>query len=129
MARGAYSEARCRPTEVSVKQEKVEAQRRQPLSPKEEQCTDVDSEPNLEAQDPDDFDWLRDPAVILHDQAAVAAYFNPINELVVKQRDTLGYEATIFIAPENVEKFLDGLTLRARPAPRKKLRLVDGGGE
>jgi hypothetical protein len=29
------------------------------------------------------FDWERDPAVILHDQAAVAAYFNPINELVI----------------------------------------------
>jgi hypothetical protein len=74
------------------------------------------------------FDWERDPAVILHDQAAVAAYFNPINELVIKQRDTLGHEATIFIAPEKVDSFLRGLNERAVPQPApKKLRVVDGG--
>ena len=44
---------------------------------------------------------------------SVAAYFNPINELVIKQRDTLGHEATIFIAPENVDSFLRGLNERA----------------
>lgn len=90
---------------------------------------DESSKPEPEAQGPDDFDWERDPAVILHDQAAVAAYFNKLSELVVKQRDTLGApEATIFIAPENVASFLDGLAVRARPAP-KKLRVVDGGAE
>jgi hypothetical protein len=74
------------------------------------------------------FDWENDPAVILHDQAAVAAYFNKFDELVVKQRDTLGCpEATLFIAPENVDRFLEGLCGRARP--RKKPRLVSGGGE
>jgi hypothetical protein len=38
------------------------------------------------------FDWGNNPSVILHDQAAVAAYFNPYNELVLRQRDTLGCE-------------------------------------
>jgi hypothetical protein len=80
---------------------------------------------NSDPQD-ESFDWDHDPAVILHDQAAVAAYFNPIDELGIKQRDTLGAEATIFIAPENVERFLEGLGQRVAPQ-RKKLRVVDGG--
>jgi hypothetical protein len=84
---------------------------------------------NQNSQDEDEpFDWANDPAVILHDQAAVAAYFNPFGELVVKQRDTLGEEATIFVTPENVERFLEGLEERAAPKPApKKLRVVDGG--
>ena len=65
-----------------------------------------------------ELDWENDPSVILRDQAAVAAYFNPHDELVIKQRDTMGYPATIFITPENVSRFLDGLDVRARP--RKK---------
>jgi hypothetical protein len=82
---------------------------------------------NSNSQD-EPFDWLNDPAVILHDQAAIAAYFNPCNELVIKQRDTLGEEATIFVTPENVERFLKGLSERAGPlTTTKKLRVVDGG--
>ena len=60
------------------------------------------------------FDWLNDPCVILRDQAGVAAYFNRFGELVIKQRDTLGGEGLIFIAPENVSKFLAGLRDRAK---------------
>jgi hypothetical protein len=60
------------------------------------------------------FDWLNDPSVILRDQAGVAAYFNRHGELVVKQRDTLGASAAIFIAPENISKFLSGLRDRAK---------------
>jgi hypothetical protein len=82
---------------------------------------------NSNSQEDENFDWLTDPAVILHDQAAVAAYFNKFDELVVKQRDTLGCEATIYIAPENVERFLRGLGERAGPLPTtKQLRVVDG---
>ena len=65
-----------------------------------------------------EIDWENDPAVILRDQAAVAAFFNKFGELVVKQRDSLGCEAVLFVAPENVVRFLDGLDVRARP--RKK---------
>jgi hypothetical protein len=72
------------------------------------------------------FDWECDPSVILHDQAAIAVYFNPFNELVIKQRDTLGGpEATLYVAPENIDAFLQGLSDRARPL--KKPRLVSGG--
>ena len=60
------------------------------------------------------FDWLNDPSVILRDQAGVAAYFNRFGELVVKQRDTLGAPATIYIAPENIPQFLAGLRDRAK---------------
>ena len=80
---------------------------------------------NLNSQDEDDFDWETNPAVILHDQAAVAAYHNKFGELVVRQRDSLGCESTLYVAPENVETFLEGLSDRARR--RKKLRLVSGG--
>jgi hypothetical protein len=88
-------------------------------------CNDIDSKAESEDQP---FDWYNDPSIIVHDQAAIAAYYNPAEELVIKQRDTLGYpESTIFVAPENVEKFLQGL--RERAGPRKKLRVVDGGAE
>jgi hypothetical protein len=111
------------------------AQRVAPLSPENEtSCTDTDTATDSATQEffasaeQERFDWDHDPAVILHDQAAVAAYLNPIDELVVKQRDTLGQEATIFIAPENVELFLQGLSKRAAPLPiAKKLCVVDGG--
>ena len=59
-------------------------------------------------------DWDNDPAVILHDQAAVAAYYNSMGELVVKQRDTLGCEATLFIANENISRFVARLRDRAK---------------
>jgi hypothetical protein len=78
--------------------------------------------PNLpadEAQDSFDidwekFDWLNDPSVILRDQAGVMAYLNRYGELVIRQRDTLGEPAVLYIAPENVKAFLKGLAARAR---------------
>jgi hypothetical protein len=85
-----------------------------------------ESEQELSPQDPG-FDWQNDPSVILRDQAGVAAYHNRFGELVIAQRDTLGSEGIIYIAPENVEGFLKGLDARARPAPPKRLRVVDGG--
>jgi hypothetical protein len=60
------------------------------------------------------FDWLNDPSVIVRDQAGVCAYFNRFGELVIKQRDTLGESATLYIAPENVSKVLSGLRDRAK---------------
>jgi hypothetical protein len=75
----------------------------------------------------EEIDWNNDPAVILHDQAATAAYFNRAGELVIKQRDTLGTDGVIYVAPENVEKFVHGLRDRALPALKKKLRVVEGG--
>jgi hypothetical protein len=91
-----------------------------------EDVTQADELGNSNSQEDDEsFDWLTHPAVILHDQAAVAAYYNKFGELVVKQRDTLGEEATLFVAPENIDEFLQGLSDRARP--RKKPRLVSGG--
>ena len=75
--------------------------------------TAVDSK--TESDNQGDFDWDTSPAVILHDQAAVAAYHNKFGELVIMQRDTLGApEATLYVAPENVEKFLEGLSRLVR---------------
>jgi hypothetical protein len=78
-----------------------------------------------ESGNDENFDWETNPAVILHDQAAVAACFNRFGELIVRQRDSLGCESTLYVALENVEKFPEGLSDRARP--RKKPRLVSGG--
>ena len=66
----------------------------------------------------DFFDWATDPSVILRDQAAVAAYYNPSGELVVRQRDSMGCEAVLYVAPENIPQFLHGLTDRAKHAER-----------
>jgi hypothetical protein len=60
------------------------------------------------------FDWLNDPSVILRDQAGVCAYTNQYGELVIRQRDTLGEPAVMYIAPENVKAFLKGLAARAK---------------
>ncbi len=66
----------------------------------------------------EEFDWEHDPSVILRDQAAVAAYYNPSGELVVRQRDSMGCEAVLYVAPENISQFLHGLTDRAEHAER-----------
>jgi hypothetical protein len=65
-----------------------------------------------------EFDWENDPAVILRDQAAVAAYYNSSGELVVRQRDSMGCEAVLYVAPGNIPQFLHGLTDRAEHADR-----------
>ena len=88
---------------------------------------DVKHAGELGKREDEPFDWERDPSVIVHDQAAIAAYYNTFDELVIKQRDTLGApEATLYVACENVERFLEGLSDRARS--RKMPRLVSGGG-
>jgi hypothetical protein len=60
------------------------------------------------------FDWLNDPSVILRDQAGVAAYYNRLGELVVKQKGPFGDDPAIFVAPENISKFLAGIRDRAK---------------
>src|SRR4051794_15603608 len=77
-------------------------------------------------RDQERFDWNNDPSIILHDQAATAAYFNERGELIVRQRDTLGAEGFLFIAPENVEQFLQGLNARATKQPTTRLKVVSG---
>jgi hypothetical protein len=109
-----------------MKVEKEEAHELTLVSP-ENKSDSTETVTKTESETQEEFDWQTDPAVILHDQAAVAAYFNKFGELVVKQRDTLGYEAVVFVAPENVEKFVHGLRDRALPATPKKLRVVEGG--
>ena len=83
----------------------------------------------------EEFDWDNDPSVIIRDQAAVAAYYNPSGELVVRQRDTLGAEAILYVAPENIPQFLKGLSdiaSRSEPVtslvqPSTRLTVIKGG--
>ena len=60
-----------------------------------------------------EFDWENDPRVIIRDQAAIAVDYSESGELVILQRDTLGAEAHLFVAPENIPQFLKGLSDRA----------------
>jgi hypothetical protein len=82
-----------------------------------------------------EFDWENDPSVIIRDQAAVAVSHSPSGELVVRQRDTLGAEAILYVAPENIERFLTGLSDRASISapvtslvqPSTRLTVIKGG--
>ena len=53
--------------------------------------------------------WQDDPRIILHDQAAIAAYFDSSGDLVIEQCDTLGTEGIIFVSPENLRQFAQAI--------------------
>ena len=84
-----------------------------------------------------EFDWENDPSVIIRDQAAVAVTHSKSGELVVRQRDTMGAEADLFIAPQNIPQFLKGLSDRASISapvtsivqPSTRLTVIKGGAE
>ena len=59
------------------------------------------------------FDWLNDPSVVIRDQQGIAAHFNSLGELVIKQKNEHDSVA-IFVAPENVSKFIAGIRERAK---------------
>jgi hypothetical protein len=62
-----------------------------------------------------DFDWNNSPSVILREQSATAAYYNPFGALVIRQRDPFGdADPFLVVEPENVAQFLSGLRDRAK---------------
>jgi len=62
--------------------------------------------------------WEGDHRIILHDQAAVAAYIDESGDLVIEQNDTLGNpEAMISIAPESVGLFARAISSLAGEIP------------
>src|SRR5262245_9517915 len=68
-----------------------------------------------EEDDGRDFDWNNSPSVILREQAATAAYYNPFGALVIRQRDWYGdNDPFLVIEPENIAQFLSGLRDRAK---------------
>ena len=65
----------------------------------------------VDAPTTDDFDWLRDSSVVLHEQPATAIYINPEGSLVIRQerpwdRDE---DTFVFVTKENTQQFLDRL--------------------
>ena len=66
--------------------------------------------------------WQGDDRIILHDQAAVAAYFNKHDDLVVEQCDTLGNEGFIVIAPELVKLFAQAISRLAGDTTAERAR-------
>ena len=60
---------------------------------------------------PEEFDWLTNELVVLKEQPATAIYFNPGDDLVIRQKAAWDREedSFIFIAPGNAQEFLDRL--------------------
>ena len=69
----------------------------------------------VQEEDHCEFDWNNSPSVILREQSATAAYYNPFGALVIRQRDPYGdADPFVVIEPENVAQFLSGLRDRAK---------------
>ena len=67
--------------------------------------------------------WRDDPRIILHDQAAIAAYFDSSGDLVIEQCDTLGAEGIIFVSPENLRQFAQAINrLAGAQTPDERMR-------
>ena len=67
--------------------------------------------------------WQDDPRIILHDQAAIAAYFDSSGDLVIEQCDTLGAEGIIFVSPENLRQFAQAINrLAGAQTPAERMR-------
>lgn len=60
--------------------------------------------------DADEFSWCDDESVVLPDQQAVAVYFNPAGELVIRQKQWPGDDQFIYIGPAFQNTFIDKLT-------------------
>jgi hypothetical protein len=67
--------------------------------------------PLITASDPADrFDWDKDAdCVILKEQPATAIYHGGGGHVVIRQTNGLEEDVTILIAPENANRFMDGI--------------------
>lgn len=72
--------------------------------------TGIDMRPQP-PEPPDPFDWNTDESVALIEQPRTAIYFNKREQLVIRQEAGMCDEddAYVFIAPSNVQTFLDRL--------------------
>ncbi len=68
--------------------------------------------PDMAEQDHSEFDWSNPSDIVIHEQPATAIYFNPAGRLVIRQKAELYCEEDtfVFIAPNNIEAFIDQLT-------------------
>ncbi len=64
----------------------------------------------------EDFDWATDPSVILQEQRATAVYRNPVNALVIRQKQSWDEDSDPFVVvtEENLVTFMEALAARAR---------------
>jgi hypothetical protein len=60
----------------------------------------------------EDFDWLNDDSVVLHEQPETAVYFNSKGALVIRQRAGWNQDNDpyVLICPQNIGDFIDKLT-------------------
>jgi hypothetical protein len=64
----------------------------------------------------DEFDWCRDPSIVLHEQRATAIYRNGWNGIVIRQERTWDEESDPFmvITDENSVMFMEAIAKVAR---------------
>ena len=76
-----------------------------------EAATAVLAEPDF-----DDFDWAKDPSVVLHEQRATAIYRNRWNGIVIRQERTWDEDSDPFmiISEDNAVTFMEALANVAR---------------
>lgn len=65
---------------------------------------------NEPAATPEDFDWNDAGDLILRQQGAIACYFNPAGEFVIRQRGWPAEDQFIFVSPDAAGDFIDRLT-------------------
>jgi hypothetical protein len=68
------------------------------------------AEDSLDREAADQFDWVNDDSIILHEQPETACYFNPRGDLVIRQRGWPDEDSTVIISRGCVDEFLDKLT-------------------
>jgi hypothetical protein len=72
-----------------------------------------------------DFDWAGADVedVIVHEQPATAVYRNTVGQIVVRQRDTVGYpDPYVVISPEVAERVAAAILEQARPEEERPIR-------
>jgi hypothetical protein len=81
-----------------------------PLATPTQAPTDFKRSSPAQAFDPDRFDWEKDAdCVILHEQPATAIYHGGGGHVVIRQTNGHEEDVTILIAPENANRFMDGI--------------------
>jgi hypothetical protein len=61
--------------------------------------------------DPDRFDWCNDESVIIPEQPETALYWNPQDQLVIRQRKWPDEDSFVFFSRAHVRQVIDALSM------------------
>jgi len=90
----------------------IDSEAAKPASEPTKVITPTSTKNQTPPADDGEFKWSDDESIIVPEQHAVAAYFNPAGGLVIRQERAWDQEedTIIVIAQANVDRFLDRLT-------------------